>query len=54
MGIFVVMIWLGFLAVGLVAAVDYVWVRWGRGYSGYPGVNIEDVEVGDDEEKETN
>lgn len=52
MGILAVMVWLGFVAVGIVAAVDYVWVRWGRGYNGYPGV---DVEVGDDEEKaETN
>lgn len=51
-GILVVMIWLGFVAVGLVAVVDYVWVRWGRGYSGYPGVVSEG---GDDEEKaETN
>ncbi|OJJ80838.1 uncharacterized protein ASPGLDRAFT_791322 [Aspergillus glaucus CBS 516.65] len=51
-GILAVMVWLGFVAFGIVAAVDYAWVRWGRGYNGYPGV---DVEVGDDEEKaETN
>lgn len=29
------MVWLAFLAGGLVAIVDYVWVRWGRDYSGY-------------------
>ena len=46
-GILVVMIWLGFVAVGLVAIVDYVWMRWGRRYSGYPGVEV--VEVGDEE-----
>lgn len=38
------MIGLGFIAVGLVAVVDYVWVRWGRGFSGYPGVEVVDSE----------
>lgn len=51
-GILVVMIWLGFVAVGLVAIVDYVWMRWGRGCSGYPGVEV--VEVGHEEKAEAN
>ena len=29
------MVWLALLAGGLVAIVDYVWVRWRREYSGY-------------------
>lgn len=40
------MVWLAFLAGGLVAIVDYVWVRWGRDYSGYSSSvgNTEDEE----------
>ena len=34
-GILVVMVWLGFVAVVLVAAMDYMWVRWGRRSIGY-------------------
>lgn len=30
MGLLVIMVWLGFVAVVLVALMDYMWVRWVR------------------------
>lgn len=45
-GILVIMVWLGFVAVVLVAAIDYVWVRWGRGFAGYETITTTAEGVG--------